>query len=360
MATRAPTGTATAQTAPARAARAAATARKAATATTAAASGWPAQGATQPPEKTAATAGRRARRECSSPSPATARHDRRSRRSCDGEGRRWWPSTSELGATTTTSPTARCRRRCCAGCARDFSTPFIAAPTCASFSVAHVPQLRSRAEPEGVHPIPARWRRYVAKHNALATFTVDLIETAQAAGAAWMVENPADCGDRSGAAWWPRFDEHAPLWLLPRERAALEKTRAGLVTFAQCALGAPARKFYTVAFSPSMRAHVSALEAASCTHGEGGHQQVAHGRDEAGRARAPAAAACPPHMNVVLAEALLAAMAPQRVPRRTRDTRGRATSRRRGNGGWREDRGRAAPVGVHTRARGRGADDPPT
>eukprot|EP00965_Chrysotila_dentata_P148978 4920427-Pleurochrysis_carterae.AAC.1 len=123
------------------------------------------------------------------------------------------------------------------------------------------------------------------------------METAQAAGAAWMVENPANCGDRSGVAWWPRFDDHAPLWLLPRVSAALEKTRAGKMTFVQYALGAPAGKYTTVAFSPSARAHLSALETAVCTHGEGGHQQVAHGRDEAGRARAAAAAAYPLRMN---------------------------------------------------------------
>eukprot|EP00965_Chrysotila_dentata_P127501 4216388-Pleurochrysis_carterae.AAC.1 len=29
-----------------------------------------------------------------------------------------------------------------------------------------MPQLRSRAEPEGVRPVPARWRRNVAKYNA--------------------------------------------------------------------------------------------------------------------------------------------------------------------------------------------------
>eukprot|EP00965_Chrysotila_dentata_P088062 2907108-Pleurochrysis_carterae.AAC.1 len=42
-----------------------------------------------------------------------------------------------------------------------------AAPPCASFSVAHVPQLRSRSEPEGIRPVPAEWAAYVRKHNAL-------------------------------------------------------------------------------------------------------------------------------------------------------------------------------------------------
>eukprot|EP00965_Chrysotila_dentata_P176800 5839201-Pleurochrysis_carterae.AAC.1 len=57
-----------------------------------------------------------------------------------------------------------------------------AAPPCAYFSVAHTPQLRSRAEPKGVQPTPARWRRYMEKHNALAAFTAELIVAAQSAG----------------------------------------------------------------------------------------------------------------------------------------------------------------------------------
>eukprot|EP00965_Chrysotila_dentata_P000075 2675-Pleurochrysis_carterae.AAC.1 len=43
-----------------------------------------------------------------------------------------------------------------------------------------MPQLRSRAEPEGIQPVPTRWRRYVAKHNALASFTAELAEAAHA------------------------------------------------------------------------------------------------------------------------------------------------------------------------------------
>eukprot|EP00965_Chrysotila_dentata_P089989 2969885-Pleurochrysis_carterae.AAC.1 len=101
-----------------------------------------------------------------------------------------------------------------------------------------------------------------------------------------MIENPADCGDPDGAAWWLRSRDHAPLWQLPRMRAALAATGGAMVT---------------------AKAHAGALEAAACTHGEDGHAQVAHGRDAAGRARATAAAAYPPQMNAALAEALLAA-----------------------------------------------------
>eukprot|EP00965_Chrysotila_dentata_P121487 4016383-Pleurochrysis_carterae.AAC.1 len=87
----------------------------------------------------------------------------------------------------------------------------------------------------------------MAKHNALADFTAALVGAAQAAGASWMVENPAHCGDPSGEAWWPRFASHAPLWLYPPMREALEAAGGRTVKFAQCALGAASRKYTTVA-----------------------------------------------------------------------------------------------------------------
>eukprot|EP00965_Chrysotila_dentata_P204498 6182374-Pleurochrysis_carterae.AAC.2 len=79
-----------------------------------------------------------------------------------------------------------------------------AATLCESFSVAHVPQLRTRLSPERVTPVPKRWARYLAKHNALARFTASLVQAADEARAVWAIENPADCcGDPDGVAWWP-------------------------------------------------------------------------------------------------------------------------------------------------------------
>eukprot|EP00965_Chrysotila_dentata_P004512 146662-Pleurochrysis_carterae.AAC.1 len=66
------------------------------------------------------------------------------------------------------------------------------------------------------------------------------------------MENPADCGDAGGLAWWPRFASHAPIWLLPVVRDALGRAGAGYVTFAQCALGGQARKYTTVAHARAL------------------------------------------------------------------------------------------------------------
>eukprot|EP00965_Chrysotila_dentata_P139094 4599715-Pleurochrysis_carterae.AAC.1 len=93
--------------------------------------------------------------------------------------------------------------------------------------MAHQPRLRSRERPDGVDPMPRRWVRYVRKHNRLAAFTARLILAAHGADVPWAVENPADCGDASGPAWWPRMADHAPLWLLPCMREATAATSAG-------------------------------------------------------------------------------------------------------------------------------------
>eukprot|EP00965_Chrysotila_dentata_P191437 6174527-Pleurochrysis_carterae.AAC.1 len=84
---------------------------------------------------------------------------------------------------------------------------------------------------------------------------------------------------------------------MPSVRAALAEAGAEKVTFAQCALGAPVRKYTTVACAPGLREGLGELERAQCTHGTGGHPEVAHGRTAEGAARAARAAAYPRRMN---------------------------------------------------------------
>eukprot|EP00965_Chrysotila_dentata_P085535 2821514-Pleurochrysis_carterae.AAC.1 len=93
----------------------------------------------------------------------------------------------------------------------------------------------------------------------MAEFTAALVTAAEAVGTPWALENPADCGDPRGLAWWPRFAEHAPLWLLPIMQEALGRAGAEYVTFAQCALGAATRKYTTVACAASLRPRLRQL-----------------------------------------------------------------------------------------------------
>eukprot|EP00965_Chrysotila_dentata_P153121 5060005-Pleurochrysis_carterae.AAC.1 len=67
--------------------------------------------------------------------------------------------------------------------------------------------------------------------------------------------------------------DHAPLWLLPRVRDALEVAAANSVTFAQCALWARARKYTTLAHSGAMTPYVDELRRATCTHGGATHPE---------------------------------------------------------------------------------------
>lgn len=119
-----------------------------------------------------------------------------------------------------------------------YDSVFVATP-CASYSIAHRPQLRSRRKPMGVTPVPEEWRLYLDKHNRLGTFTAALIGAAHAAGAAWAVENPADRGDPSSPAFWEQRRDHAPLWMHGDVAAALDAAGGACKTFAQCAFGSP-------------------------------------------------------------------------------------------------------------------------
>ena len=190
---------------------------------------------------------------------------------------------------------------------REFDQVFIATP-CASYSVAHRPQLRTRRQPDGLANAPPEWRAYLAKHNGLARWTAELIATAHKAGAAWALENPADRGDRQSPAWWEKYADHAPIWLNEHIAAALGTTGAVKRTFAQCSFGAPWQKYTTIAHSVELREAMEPLDAMSCTHGDVPHEQLAHGRDNEGRSRAAQAAAYPPRMNEFIAEAMAEAL----------------------------------------------------
>ena len=196
---------------------------------------------------------------------------------------------------------------------REFDAVFIATP-CASYSISHRPQLRSRRQPGGLENAPPEWRAYLAKHNALARWTAELIDAAHAAGAAWALENPADRGDRLSEAWWALHADHAPIWLNPHVEAALEAAGATKRTFAQCSFGAPWQKYTTIAHSEELREAMEPLGAMGCAHGNVPHEQRAHGRDSEGRSRAAQAAAYPPRMNEFIAEAVAETL------RRRRDT----------------------------------------
>ena len=186
-----------------------------------------------------------------------------------------------------------------------FDLVFIATP-CASYSVAHRPQLRSRRSPGRVAGVRPEWDAYLAKHEKLAEVSVRLIEAAHAAGCAWALENPADRGNRDSKAWWPRYADHAPLWVQPRVADAIQAAGASVRTFAHCAFGAKEQKWTSIAHAAALDTVLCALDDRPCSHGTERHDAVAHGRFADGTSRSAASAAYPEAMDVFLGAAFTA------------------------------------------------------
>ena len=185
-----------------------------------------------------------------------------------------------------------------------FDFVFIATP-CSSYSVAHRPRLRSRRLPMGIAQVPAEWRRYIDKHNAIGDFTAQLIDAADAIGVSWAVENPADRGDRHSLAYWPRHADHAPLWRHHAVAAAITAAGGVLRTFAQCAFHSPFQKWTSIAHAAAASPEFAALADYACPHGREQHAERAHGLDAEGRSRSERAAAYPPAMNEFIANAIV-------------------------------------------------------
>eukprot|EP00965_Chrysotila_dentata_P001705 56914-Pleurochrysis_carterae.AAC.1 len=68
-----------------------------------------------------------------------------------------------------------------------------------------------------------------------------LLRSAHAAGAEFILEHPADRGALSSSIFLHK--RHAPVWLMPDIQALKADCSASLITFPQCALGAPTQKF---------------------------------------------------------------------------------------------------------------------
>ena len=182
----------------------------------------------------------------------------------------------------------------------EFEFVFMATP-CESYSVAHVPRLRSRDEPEGVTPMPREWARYMAKHNRLAEVTAAVAKAAMQVGVAVAIENPARRGDEHSPAYWRRYRDHGSLWHM-RVIAALGLQER---VFAQCAFGAPWQKWTCVAHTQDVAAEMAGLDDRTCMHAGGRHIAQAHGRTEEGASRANMAAAYPAAMSRFIAEAIM-------------------------------------------------------
>ena len=137
---------------------------------------------------------------------------------------------------------------------------------CATFSPRHVPQLRSRWEPEGMQFMPEEWRVHVAHANTLWEVTALLARDQHDAGGEFVIEFPQRRYVRGKRAFWA---EMATLGVaspgdLPCMLALERDTGAVRIDLSQCAWGSRFQKFTTLLCSPRMAARLAHMGERSC------------------------------------------------------------------------------------------------
>lgn len=183
-----------------------------------------------------------------------------------------------------------------------YDVVWIATP-CSSFSVLWQDgtqgRIRSRSSPEGVQPLPRRWRAYVRKHNEFVRLTAELAAAAHTAGTTYIIENPVDRGYVGSPHFGWKARGHVPLWLMPEIRQLSRSTRPKWLSFAQCAFGGDFQKWTTLMASGPRAHKLSGIGDLGCSHAS--HTRVAKGRDLSGNSEAEAAGEYPPLMCAAVA-----------------------------------------------------------
>ena len=158
---------------------------------------------------------------------------------------------------------------------------------CASFSVAAGGdeqdarfQLRSKEECWGIEPVPADWKWYLIKKNALVNFTSDAIELSEGSDVAWLNEHPPDYGDPDTDYYWEKFKNWASIYDTPR--FSYMRYRAAKQTFDQGAKGAQWRGKTTLWGCRDAGPELKAEFAHAQCSPYGAHEIVARGRNEYG------------------------------------------------------------------------------
>ena len=186
---------------------------------------------------------------------------------------------------------------------RRYISVHVAIP-CSSYAIVRGEQLRSKAEPRGITPIPPRWRNYLDKHNALTDAGLDIIDACKRNEIRWTLENPAQRGDDTTDAYWKRFEDWGFLWDLKRVQRYEEQ---GAVRFLlpHCYFGSDEQKYIEIMVCKDFVEEARRLFAGvKCTHAK--HKSVACGVDIRGYSKAAKTAAYPTGINVLLAKLLCA------------------------------------------------------
>eukprot|EP00965_Chrysotila_dentata_P216655 6189503-Pleurochrysis_carterae.AAC.3 len=160
-------------------------------------------------------------------------------------------------------------------CADGYYAAVIASPPCSTFSVSRLyqsadatdggpPPVRDRNNVMGLPNVPSVHQRELQQANEIVLRTANLLRTAHAAGAEYILEHPAD----RGALASPIFlnTRHAPIWVMPGIIALKSDTSATLLTFPQCALGAASQKYTTLLVGAGLSPSLKSLMNLRCQH----------------------------------------------------------------------------------------------
>ena len=152
----------------------------------------------------------------------------------------------------------------------------LAAPPCSTFSVSRFftaagshnggpPPVRDRKHVRGLTDVSPSHRRELNEANSLVSRTASLLLAGWGVGTQFIIENPADRGDRAITRNFMN-ERHAPLWHMPDLKPLTVASGARLTTFPQCAFGSPYQKQTSLLFSPAFDGWLAALSSLKCVH----------------------------------------------------------------------------------------------
>ena len=185
----------------------------------------------------------------------------------------------------------------------------MAAPPCSTFSIArfiHSPDspdggpqiLRDRNHIHGLDKLSPGDRRALDVANKITLRTISLLSAAHAVGAEFILENPADRGDRTEPSLFIS-DEHGPIWQLPELQTLATQCGAATSTFAQCRFSADHQKYTTLMYTAGLAPILHGWNTLRCNHTS--HVADAGGKLDTNGWSSRTSAAYPADMNLALA-----------------------------------------------------------
>jgi len=125
---------------------------------------------------------------------------------------------------------------------------------------------RSRNEPDGLEAMPARWAKYVDKHNEI-TRRVQALAIAQfKAGRTYYIENPCDQGEVGSPFFTPEAAGSVPIWITSFMRNLRKQTAATFATTDLCEWQGEFRKPTTIMAAGPCAHLIEPINSIRCSH----------------------------------------------------------------------------------------------